>query len=59
MKLDLDDVLTGKDFGQDVGLVPFDVVYVPRSPIADINLWVHQYIRANIPVTFGIFFPLY
>ena len=56
IQLDLDDVLTGKDFGQDVGLVPFDIVYVPRSPIANVNLWVHQYIRANIPLTFGLFF---
>jgi protein involved in polysaccharide export with SLBB domain len=56
MKLDLDDVLTGKDFSQDVGLVPFDIVYVPRSPIGDVNVWVHQYIRANIPVNFGFFF---
>jgi polysaccharide export outer membrane protein len=56
MKLDLNEVLTGKDFSQDVGLVAFDIVYVPRSPIADVNLWVHQYIRANIPLTFGMFF---
>lgn len=56
MKLDLDEVLAGKDFSQDVGLVPFDIVYVPRSPIANVNLWVHQYIRANIPITFGLFF---
>lgn len=56
IKLDLDDVLTGRDFSQDVGLVPFDIVYIPRSPIADVNLWVHQYIRANIPITFGLFF---
>jgi protein involved in polysaccharide export with SLBB domain len=55
MKLDLNDVLTGKDFTQDVGLVPFDIVYVPRSPIADVNMWVHQYVRANIPVNFGFF----
>jgi protein involved in polysaccharide export with SLBB domain len=56
MKLDLSDVLTGKDFSQDVGLVPFDIVYIPRSPIANINLWVHQYIRLNIPINFGLFF---
>ncbi len=56
MKLDLDDVLTGRDFGQDIGLVPFDIVYIPRSPIANVNLWVHQYIRANIPMNFGLFF---
>jgi polysaccharide biosynthesis/export protein len=56
MKLDLSDVLTGKDFSQDVGLVPFDIVYIPRSPIANINHWVHQYIRLNIPINFGLFF---
>jgi polysaccharide export outer membrane protein len=56
MKLDLDDVLTGRDFGQDIGLVPFDIIYIPRSPIANVNLWVHQYIRANIPMNFGLFF---
>lgn len=56
--VDLNDVLTGKDFTQDIGLVPFDVVYVPRSPVADVNLWVDQYIRKNIPINFGAFFPL-
>lgn len=55
MKLDLDDVLTGRDFSQDIGLVPYDIVYVPRSPIANVNLWVHQYVRANIPMNFGFF----
>ena len=56
MKLDLSDVLTGRDFSQDVGLVPFDIVYIPRSPIANVNLWVHQYLRLNIPINFGLFF---
>ncbi|MGB0910521.1 MAG: polysaccharide biosynthesis/export family protein [Nitrospirales bacterium] len=51
-------VLTGEDFSQDIGLVPFDIVYVPRSPIANVNLWVDQYIRKNIPINFGAFFPL-
>lgn len=54
MLLDLDAVLTGTNIGQDIGLVPFDIVYVPRSPIADVNLWVHQYIRSNIPVALFI-----
>ncbi|WP_447971642.1 polysaccharide biosynthesis/export family protein [Nitrospira sp. M1] len=51
-------VLSGEDFTQDIGLVPYDIVYVPRSPIADVNLWVDQYIRQNIPINFGAFFPL-
>jgi polysaccharide biosynthesis/export protein len=35
-------------------LRPYDVVYVPRRPIANVNRWVDQYIRKNIPITFGI-----
>ncbi len=56
--VDLSLVLAGEDFSQDIGLVPFDIVYVPRSPIADVNLWVDHYIRQNIPINFGAFFPL-
>lgn len=58
IEIDISAVLTGEDFGQDIGLVPFDIVYVPRSPIADINLWVAQYIRNNLPISLGAFFPL-
>lgn len=56
IEVDIDSVLTGEDFSQDIGLVPFDIVFVPRSPIANVNLWVHQYIRANIPINFGLFY---
>ena len=54
-ELDLGAVIQGKEFSQDIGLMPFDVVYVPRSPIANVNLWVKQYIRSNIPFDFGFF----
>jgi len=56
IEVDINAVLTGEDFSQDIGLLPFDIVYVPRSPIANVNQWVHQYIRANIPINFGLFF---
>ena len=56
IEVNIDAVLKGDDFGQDIGLVPFDIVYVPRSPIANVNLWVDQYIRRNIPMNFGLFF---
>lgn len=39
----------------DTKLLPFDVIYVPRTRIANVNNWVDQYIRMNLPVTFGIF----
>ena len=40
---------------QDVKLAPYDIVYVPRSRIADVNRFVHLYIRKNIPIGFGLF----
>ncbi len=56
IEVNINAVLTGEDFSQDIGLVPFDIVYVPQSPIANINQWVDQYVRANIPINFGMFF---
>lgn len=35
----------------DVFLAPYDLVVVPSSSVADVNKWVDQYIRQNIPVT--------
>jgi polysaccharide export outer membrane protein len=56
--VDLDRVIDGTDTGQDVSLMPFDVVFVPRSPIANVNLWVDQYIRKNLPVGFGAYYQI-
>ena len=43
----------GKDRGQnaDLYLAPYDLVLVPSSDVADVNKWVDQYIRQNIPIT--------
>lgn len=40
---------------QDVRLMPYDIVYVSRSGIGDVNRFVDLYIRKNIPITFGLF----
>jgi protein involved in polysaccharide export with SLBB domain len=42
--------LDGSDISQDVMLKPYDIVYVPKSAIANVNVWVDQYIRRNIPI---------
>lgn len=47
--VNLETINSGADFSQDIGLYPYDIVYVPRSPIANANLWVKQYIRELIP----------
>jgi protein involved in polysaccharide export with SLBB domain len=35
----------------DLYLAPYDLVLVPSSDVADVNKWVDQYIRKNIPIT--------
>ncbi|MEM6667315.1 MAG: SLBB domain-containing protein, partial [Pseudomonadota bacterium] len=36
----------------------FDVVYVPRSAIANHNLFVQQYIRDALPIQFSLFYDV-
>lgn len=52
--VNLDKALDGTDVSQDILLQPNDIVYVPKSTIADVNVWLDQYIRKNIPIPFGI-----
>lgn len=47
-------VIDGSDTQQDIQLLPYDVVYVPKSPIANVNKFIDQYIRQNIPFGFGL-----
>jgi polysaccharide biosynthesis/export protein len=51
--VNLEKVLDGSDPGQDITLAPADIVFIPRSAIANVNVWVDQYIRKNIPIPFG------
>ena len=48
-RLFLKKALNGDDYTQDVALEPNDVVYVPKSRIANLNLIVNQYITKMIP----------
>jgi polysaccharide export outer membrane protein len=55
LKVNLKHLLQAKYADEDVLLRPYDVVYVPKSRIANLNQWVEQYVTKNIPVTFGIY----
>jgi len=55
-KLNLEEAIYGTDRGQDILLMPYDIVFVPRSVIANVNVWIDQYIRKNIPVPFSIYY---
>ena len=48
-RVDLKQVREGRNLAQDIALAPLDVIYVPRSRIANVNLFVDQYIRKVLP----------
>lgn len=52
--VDLDDVRHAASGSQDILLSPYDIVYVPKSAISNVNQFVDHYIRQNIPIPFGI-----
>ena len=52
IKADVRAFLEGRRADGNVILRPYDVVYVPRSEISEVNKWVDQYIRKNIPIDF-------
>jgi polysaccharide export outer membrane protein len=49
IRLDGDDDPQGQN--SDLHLAPYDLVLVPESGVSDMNKWVDQYIRQNIPIS--------
>ncbi len=58
IRVDLARAMTGLDLGQDIQLQPYDIVYVPKSFIANVNTWVDLYLRRNVPINFGLYYDL-
>jgi protein involved in polysaccharide export with SLBB domain len=54
LRVNMEEVLNNQDPSQDVLLAPFDIVYVPRSNVAEVNKWIDLYIRRNVPIGAGI-----
>lgn len=59
MCLDIEKAMKGIDPNQDVYLQPYDLILVPRSDIANLDLWVDQYIGKIIGIItpFAYFIP--
>ncbi len=51
MQLNLEDAIDNTDRKQDIALLPDDIVFVPKTTIANVNVWVDQYIRKNLPIS--------
>jgi protein involved in polysaccharide export with SLBB domain len=58
LKLDLKALMEGGEGAQDIALAPYDVVIVPKSGIANVGLWVDQYIRRVLPINLGFSYSI-
>ena len=58
IQVNLERALEGGEQSQDILLRPNDIVYVPRSTISNVNTWMDQYIRKNIPLPIGLGYSL-
>lgn len=47
-QLSLGEMLKGPDRGEDMVLMPYDIVFVPKTFIANVNVFVDQYMRQMI-----------
>lgn len=56
--VNMEKVIDGTETSQDLHLLPSDIVYVPKSIIANVNVWVDQYLRKNLPFNSGIYYNL-
>jgi protein involved in polysaccharide export with SLBB domain len=55
-ELDLADAISGRDPSQDVTLMPNDLIYVPRSGAANLNLALKQYLWNNLNMSTNVSF---
>jgi protein involved in polysaccharide export with SLBB domain len=49
-RLKIDDAISGDDPSQDALLAPSDILYVPKTAIAKVDVFVDQYIRKVLPI---------
>lgn len=57
--INIDEVVDGTAMIQDIALVPYDIVYIPKSAIANVNKWVDEYLKKTILVLPQEFFLYY
>ena len=56
--LNLTEALETGDIKQDVRLIPSDMLFVPKTRIAQLNVFVEQYIRGMLPISTGLGFSV-
>jgi len=60
-QIDLDKVISGESPENDITVHPFDIIYVPKTAIANANKFVDQYINNIVPkfINAGFSYTLY
>jgi polysaccharide biosynthesis/export protein PslD len=56
--VDCKSILRGYRIEGDVPLAPYDIIYVPRKHVSDVNLFVEQYITNNLPFSVSTWFTI-
>ena len=56
--INLEEIINSKNMSQDVLLLPYDIVFLPKSPVGNVNKWMQLYIRNNLPIIpgFGVYY---
>ena len=57
-QVNVGDILSEARFETDIALAPSDIVFVPRSAVANINLFIEQYITNMLPIPFYLGFDV-
>jgi len=57
-KVRYNDIISGRNPGADVRLAPYDVVYVPRTGVAEVYKFFNQYVQEFVPVSWGFSYSL-
>lgn len=57
--IDYRKIIDGSDLDQNITLMPYDIVYVPKSVIANVNKFVNEYINGPVPNRFPEFSNFY
>ena len=52
------DIVSGRNPMADVRLAPYDVVYVPRTGVAEVYKFFNQYVQQFVPVSWGFSYSL-
>jgi polysaccharide export outer membrane protein len=58
LKVRYNEIISGRNPAADVRLAPYDVVYVPRTGVAEVYKFFNQYVQEFVPVSWGFSYSM-